>query len=120
MIRCEPTDLPAASCTRILSVYRPEHSRAAVIRNDCDEGEHKDQFPGVESYILMPVSKSGVVMGWLLAVNRSYREGFEDAAFLSHLSKHEFGTEEAGLVASAASMIASHGFNCEQYRQYIK
>ncbi|MBN1852750.1 MAG: HD-GYP domain-containing protein [Pirellulales bacterium] len=117
MVRCEPTELSDSVCTRLLSVYHLQGPKVPVIRNNCNSSENIESFPGVNSFILTPITKSGSVMGWLLAINRSYRKGFEDTTYLADKSRHEFGSEEAGLISSAASMLASHAYNCDLFRQ---
>jgi HD-GYP domain-containing protein (c-di-GMP phosphodiesterase class II) len=96
--------------------HRPGDSRA-VVKNLWNAPQEAKRLPGVESFILAPISKAGTHMGWLLAVNRGYRRGFEDVHRLSHFAHHEFGTSEAGLVSSAASMLASQGRNFELFRE---
>lgn len=114
---CGPKKVQEATCRLIVCRYQRPGDLGAVVKNLWNSPEEARLLPGVESFILVPISKSGIHMGWLLALNRGYRPGFEDAGFLSHMPHHEFGTAEAGLVSSAASMLASQGRNFELYRE---
>jgi HD-GYP domain-containing protein (c-di-GMP phosphodiesterase class II) len=114
---CGPRKIQESTCRLIVCRFQRPGELGAVVKNLWNSPEEAKLLPGVESFILAPITKSGVHMGWLLALNRGYRPGFEDATFLSHMPHHEFGTAEAGLVASAASMLASQGRNFELYRE---
>jgi response regulator RpfG family c-di-GMP phosphodiesterase len=114
---CGPRNIQESTCRLIVCRFQRPGESTAVVKNLYNSPEEAKLLPGVESFILAPIVKSGVLMGWLLALNRGYRSGFEDAHFLSYMPHHEFGTVEAGLVTSAASMLASQGRNFELYRE---
>jgi HD-GYP domain-containing protein (c-di-GMP phosphodiesterase class II) len=114
---CGPKKIQESTCRLIVCRYQRPGESGAVVKNLWSFPEEAKLLPGVESFILAPIVKTDVHMGWLLALNRGYRPGFEDITFLSHMPHHEFGTVEAGLVNSAASMLASQGRNFELYRE---
>ena len=70
---------------------------------------------GVHSIVAVPLTSSGRVSGWLVAVNRMTRE-------VGGVSSHEsvateFGTVEASLMGAAATLIATHSHNVDLLRE---
>lgn len=69
------------------------------------------EFPGIHSLLALKLASSRQTLGWLVALNRislgnlDFHSGHEE---LSHL---EFGTSEATLLGSAASILAAHASN---------
>ncbi len=73
-------------------------------------------LPGVDSLVVAAVPGSRRVVGWLVAVNRERRflmtHGDLDRANLA-----EFGTPEASLLRTVASVLAANGRNVELLQQ---
>ena len=72
---------------------------------------------GVREFILVPVARDGYLRGWLLALNRSEGYGYDGQQPPYRCSHLEFGTAEATLLSSAASMLAAHAGNVELFRE---
>lgn len=117
VVWCGPRHVDEETCRLIVRRFHRSTDTRAAVKNYFDAPRSARELPGVESFILAPISKAGWHLGWLLAVNRAYRRGFEDVHRLAHVAHHEFGTAEAGLVSSAASMLASQGRNFELFRE---
>ena len=88
-----------------------------LVKNGLQETDEGAEFPGVREFIVAPVSKGSRLMGWLLAVNRVYRQGWDGAGTSLEHGALEFGTPEAGILSSAASMLATHARNVELFRE---
>ncbi len=68
---------------------------------------------GIQSKCAVQIRRGNVIYGWIVALIRSsYQRGFS-SGLPRGLSEAEFGTVEAGLIESAASMLATHGHNVE-------
>ena len=62
------------------------------------------KYSQLRNLILAPISESQCIYGWILACN--------------HRSKEEFGTVEASLINSVASILATHTRNIDLYQQH--
>lgn len=111
------SSIAEATCREILVAYRSDDPKTPVIYNKSMVAADAKEIEGIETFIISPIVKSGHLFGWILAINRSYSVGFEESDFTSHLDTHEYGTVEANLVSSAASMLASQGHNSSLFRQ---
>jgi HD-GYP domain-containing protein (c-di-GMP phosphodiesterase class II) len=70
---------------------------------------HRDwPFPGVRDVVLVPVIERSKPRGWLLAVNHT-----GDV----RLGSRDFGSVEARLLASVATILGIHGSNIALFRQ---
>ena len=87
-----------------------------VVRNRFHESEDAGCFPEVREFMLVPVAKNDRLHGWLLAINRK-RDSAADCDFYWQETRLEFGTAEASVVRTAATMLASHAQNVELFRQ---
>lgn len=76
---------------------------ATVVLNRSVTDDPLWQFDGVRQLILVPLADGDRVFGWLAAFN--------------HPQDQEFGTTEASLLNSVASLLAIHGSNIDLYRQ---
>lgn len=75
-----------------------------------------DRLPGVRSLVLAPLASGTRRMGWLVAVNRVSRAGQAVEASWQ-LASDEFGSGEATLMATTASILATHASNVELLRE---
>jgi hypothetical protein len=86
-----------------------------VVKNRLDRDTAFSGVSGVSSCVVVPLARQGRVYGWLVAVNRLHPTCGTDG--VSRLGDDEFGTVEAGLVNSAAVMLATHARNSELFRE---
>lgn len=62
------------------------------------------EFPGLKNLVLVPISEGNRRFGWLCSCNME--------------NDQEFGTVQASLLASVASILGTHGRNLDLYRQH--
>lgn len=74
-----------------------------------------DGFPGIRNCMIHAVSKGSQHFGWLLATNKltPYNTQPAEDAHLTHPNIYQFGTFEAGLMSTAANLLASHAKNVQ-------
>ena len=105
---------------RTLQAPVVEHSfwnrdvQATVIENSFQTSDFADHYPEVRGLIGVEVGEDANV-GWLIAINRLAPPGGRQDDWLG--SEQQFGTVEAALVTSAASMLATHFHNVELLHQ---
>lgn len=87
---------------------------ATIVRNRLAVSPPTAELPVVHSMLLAPVTKGRQLFGWVMFLNRS---GEASRAITNQeiLGLDEFGTEEAGMVEAAASMLASHARNLQLF-----
>lgn len=72
-------------------------------------GAEDDRLPAVNSLVLSPLTSGKQCFGWLVAVNR-----LADARLMANswqLDSDEFGSGEGSLIATTASILATHAAN---------
>ena len=111
------TEVEDATCFRVVERFRDQARERPVVRNDVLLGDIALDFPGVQEFILVPIAKADRVMGWLLALNRIVRRGVNGESLRWNAYQSEFGTIEASLMKSVASMLAAQARNVEQFRE---
>lgn len=105
---------------QIIERFRDKALERPFIWNLDFNGCEIDCVPDMKSLMLIAVARNHQVVGWLLAVNRPCDETDqtrfvvdpEDADFRDD----GFGTAEAGLLNSAASVLATHQHNLNLFR----
>ncbi len=99
------------NCTRLVEKLRDSALLQPAVRNHCSSSPELSNFTGLRSLILTPLKRSKCVLGWLLALNRTHAmvDGPKKSGW--RLSRHEFGTNEASLMRSTASVLATHSTN---------
>jgi HD-GYP domain-containing protein (c-di-GMP phosphodiesterase class II) len=104
-----------AQCLQLVEQYREQAlDQPLVVNRDSADS------PGASSgFILLPVTASHRRFGWLLAVNRIQTDvDIEKAPW--RLSHQEFGSAEATLLESAASVLAAHMTTTGLFREKEK
>lgn len=76
-----------------------------------------DGFDGLRNCIVIPVAKSGQLYGWLVTSNKLTEDGNHPPAdaHLVETNSFQFGTFEAGMLGTAANLLASHARNVELF-----
>lgn len=88
-----------------------------VIKNHFHTTPEAAKFPGVRNFVLISVATTMNPVGWFVAVNHR-KPSCEEASLPAwQLSQHEFGTNEASLLCTAAAMLASHANNLALFRE---
>ena len=99
----------------LLSHFRDEVRNQTFIVNAKPYDLFIDGFPGIRNCLIHAVSKGGQCYGWLLATNKLTPFNTPPAAdaHLTYPNIYQFGTFEAGLMSTAANLLASHAKNVE-------
>jgi len=87
-----------------------------VVKNQLSSTPEGKAFGGVREFVLVPLAARNRQMGWLLAINRvSTSPRYEGVEW--PLSQTEFGTSEASLLSTTASILATHASNLDLFRE---
>ncbi|MEQ8836511.1 MAG: HD-GYP domain-containing protein, partial [Lacipirellulaceae bacterium] len=105
------------SCTELAKRYCSLVDSGPLVRNDLTSELDKPSLNGAEQLLIVPVQTSVRHFGWFMAINRGPGFTQHGKAPLLCASVHEFGTWEASLLSTAASVIASHASNLEHLRE---
>ena len=111
-----PRRLDDEACRRFIERFRQMAAGQPVVRNHFDKTPEGSEFPGVRKFVLTSLAKGERVSGWLAAINHVHRMDRQQEPLLA-LSQYEFGTVEASLLSSVASMLATHARNVELFRE---
>ncbi len=112
-----PRPMSDEHCRRFVERFREAAAGQPMVQNHLDESRYAAEFPGVRKFVMTPLLKRDRVLGWLVAINHAHRPRTETEGALWNLSQYEFGTVEAGLLSSVASMLATHVSNVELVRE---
>jgi HD-GYP domain-containing protein (c-di-GMP phosphodiesterase class II) len=72
---------------------------------------------GIRQFLMVPIAAGTRSFGWFVAVNRATDGRKWAPSPLLQLGHDEFGTWEASLLSTAASLLASHASNLELIRE---
>ena len=108
----EPQD-----CRRLVERYRAQCEIQPVVKNNFDSTPEAQDFPGVNSFIIVPIVNGSEFIGWLLALNRNNERNINTEELPWEVSYLEFGTHEATLMSSSAAILATHARNVELFRE---
>lgn len=90
--------------------------RQPVVRNFLSLQNEQSDLPGVREFILVPLISHNHQLGWLVTINRDTSIG-DHSASPWPLSDLEFGTHEASLLSTTASILATHASNLDLLRE---
>jgi hypothetical protein len=111
-----PRTITEATCIRLVRTFQEACAVQPVVENDFHETTHAGPFPGVEGFVLVPIVNAQATVGWILALNRE-NEDDEASGCGWNVSFLEFGTHEASLMTSAATILATHSRNMDLFRE---
>ena len=106
-------------CRKLVERFWQDAVKQPVVKNYFSKSDEGKNFDGVRQFILVPMVKNDQINSWLLALNRIPDYGYADEAD-DPRSGFEFGTAEATLLSSAASMLTTHASNVEMFRDMEK
>lgn len=104
----------------LIDKYSSEALDVPFVLNCWADSEDYLECPEIDNFVLACVKHCDQLLGWLIAVNRSEPEFRLTTKYENDptpLSEAEFGTVEADLISSAASMLATHYFNVDLMRE---
>ncbi len=90
--------------TRLVARFEDYDWSRPLVKNFVPETLLGSDFPGLKNFVLTPISEGNRRFGWLCSCNLG--------------GDQEFGTVQASLLASVASILGTHGRNLDLYRQH--
>ncbi len=112
-----------ATLCELVRRFGPSASKQTLVKNWGDDPlpgreatREDDRIDGVNSLVLAPMVSGNKHFGWLLAINRvpSAEIGLESSW---QLASGEFGSGEGSLIATTASILATHAANIDLLRE---
>lgn len=99
-------DLPfdESGMARLISQFESHDWSRPVVKNNIVGTLLGSDFPGLESLIIVPIAEGSHRYGWILSCNMQGEE--------------EFGTVEANLLHSLATILGTHTRNIHLYEQH--
>ncbi|HYO24276.1 MAG TPA: HD-GYP domain-containing protein [Lacipirellulaceae bacterium] len=123
LAQCCPA-LPADGATvesdvvlRLVAAHRLQTIHGPCVRNDLATADPSAHAAGVRQFLMAPIGIGERQFGWFVAVNRTTIGRHWAPSPLLQLGRDEFGTWEASLLATAATLLASHASNLELLRE---
>lgn len=104
-------------CLQVIEHFKSDATIQPVVVNRLNETSKSADLPGVRDLILTRMAKGGHQMGWLIAFNRTLRQGLDELGGRLPLSQFEFGSSEANVLSCTARMLAAHWRNVQQFRE---
>jgi HD-GYP domain-containing protein (c-di-GMP phosphodiesterase class II) len=104
-------------CIEIVRRFRQLSVAQPVVKNYFDRTDEGREFPGVHSFIVVPIASKDDTIGWLVALNRNNDRNNNVEQLPWELSYLEFGTHEATLMSSSAAILATHARNVQLFRE---
>jgi HD-GYP domain-containing protein (c-di-GMP phosphodiesterase class II) len=111
-----PHSISREECCLLVELFAEAAQKGAVVQNMFHLTPHGSRFPSVRKLIITALTRNDQVLGWLIAVNHAHRRpSAAETPTEWPMSQFEFGTVEAGLLTSVASMLAIHVRNVELF-----
>ncbi|MCA9265585.1 MAG: HD domain-containing protein [Planctomycetales bacterium] len=111
-----PLVLDECQCRALVERSLPSGSVRTCVQNHVTDLEWAGEFPKLREYLLVPVSKDDRLHGWMLVLNRQLHQLDEPSHYWQQ-TRLEFGTAEASVARTAATLLASHAQNVELFQQ---
>ena len=89
-------------CRLVMALEHDDWSRP-LVKNSVGETLLGAEFPGLRNFVLSPIAERQHRFGWLCSCN---------------LVGGDFGTVQASLLSSVASILGTHGRNSQLYREH--
>jgi HD-GYP domain-containing protein (c-di-GMP phosphodiesterase class II) len=116
----KPDDEPpieAATILRLARVHRARAAHAPCVKNDLTACDPEARVAGVRQFLMAPICVGDRHFGWFVAVNRTTVGRKWAPSPLLQLGGDEFGTWEASLLSTAATLLGSHASNLDLIRE---
>lgn len=102
---------------RLARVHRARAAQAPCVKNDLTACDPDALAAGVRQFLMAPIGVGDRQFGWFVAVNRTNIGRCWTPSPLLQLGQDEFGTWEASLLNTAATLLASHASNLDLIRE---
>jgi HD-GYP domain-containing protein (c-di-GMP phosphodiesterase class II) len=107
----------APTILRLARVHRARAAHAPCVKNDLTACDPEACAAGVRQFLMAPICVGERHFGWFVAVNRTTIGRKWAPSPLLQLGHDEFGTWEASLLSTAATLLASHASNLDLIRE---
>jgi len=104
-------------CRRLVQRFHESARRRPFVQSGFSGHAEAADFPGVRAFIITSLRKGERVLGWLVAINQrapARLPGTHEHWPAGHTG---FGSIEAGLMSSVATILATHACNVEMLRE---
>ncbi|QDU80828.1 Cyclic di-GMP phosphodiesterase response regulator RpfG [Polystyrenella longa] len=91
---------------RLVAQFETHNWSQPLVKNYFQETSLGKEFPGLDNFILVPITEASHRSGWILSCNMQHDE--------------EFGTIEANLLKSIATILGTHLRNIQLYEEIQK
>jgi len=113
----EDLKLLRSAIARIASDHAERAAYGPCVRNDLSTCDDEARDAGVRQFLMTPIAAGTQSFGWFVAVNRAIDGRKWAPSPLLQLGHDEFGTWEASLLSTAATLLASHASNLDLVRE---
>ena len=113
----EQAPVEAANILRLARVHRVRAAHSPCVKNDLSACDPDACAAGVRQFLMVPIGVGERHFGWFVAVNRTTIGRKWAPSPLLQLGHDEFGTWEASLLSTAATLLASHASNLDLIRE---
>lgn len=113
----EEAPVEANTILRLARVHRARAAHAPCVKNDLTACDPEACSAGVRQFLMTPIGAGDRHFGWFVAVNRTTIGRKWAPSPLLQLGHDEFGTWEASLLSTAATLLASHASNLDLIRE---
>jgi HD-GYP domain-containing protein (c-di-GMP phosphodiesterase class II) len=112
-----PVDLTAWTIHQWIEELSEKGRKSPILLDRSRDERHLERFPWMQNIMMAHVAKGERTYGWLIAINKipPHGETCGDEGFANNLHRPRFGTFEAGLLTTAANMLASQASNSELF-----
>jgi response regulator RpfG family c-di-GMP phosphodiesterase len=117
---CRPGEVTretAEAIARLAGCHRAQAADAPCVKNDLADSDPAAELAGVRQFLMVPIGVGERQFGWFVAVNRTTIGRKWAPSPLLQLGHDEFGTWEASLLNTAATLLASHASNLDLIRE---
>lgn len=102
------------ACRDLVGAFAAQSLLGPVIQNNAPD---PSRFPGIQQFLLVAITKGDRLHGWLVAFNRSSPAPEGSVRRYWEETRREFGTAEASIMTTAATILAARAHNVELMRQ---
>ncbi len=113
----EEAPVEATTILRLARVHRARAAHAPCVKNDLTACDPEACAAGVRQFLMAPICVGERHFGWFVAVNRTTIGRKWAPSPLLQLGGDEFGTWEASLLSTAATLLGSHASNLDLIRE---
>ncbi len=115
IVRSGASNVSDDTCRELVTIFREAALRRPIVRSRLDAKLRTASLASVHNFVLVPVSQREATLGWLLAINRRSPRPAGDHEVVA--GQDDFGSVEASLLSSTATVVATHAHNVQLFRE---